>query len=31
MEYWSVVKEKTVFESILHHSTTPKLKDPPKD
>ncbi len=36
MEYWRVVK-KSVFESILHHSSTPillkysELKDPSKD
>ena len=26
MEYWSVVKEKPVFESLLHHSSTPILR-----
>jgi len=24
LEYWSVVK-KTIFESLLHHSNTPKI------
>ena len=26
MEYWSVVKEKPIFESLLHHSSTPILQ-----